>query len=64
MFPPSVPGPAVAARLARILSILEAQPPTTRLASPTTDMLVALAPAVQLVPLRILLQNANNRVRA
>lgn len=54
---------AVAARLARILACLEAQPATTKLAPPTTDWLVALASAVQLAPLRALLQNANNRVR-
>lgn len=49
--------------MARILAALEAQPPTTVLASPATDWLLALAPAVKLAPLRAVLQNANNRVR-
>ncbi|PRW33795.1 Zn-dependent [Chlorella sorokiniana] len=59
---PPVDGTTVAARMARILAALEAQPATTRLAPPTTDWLLALAPAVQVAPLRLLLQSANNRL--
>lgn len=59
---PTASNSAVAARMARILACLEAQPATTRLAPPTTDWLLALAPAVEFAPLRLLLQNANNRV--
>lgn len=54
---------AVAARVARIVAALEAQPTTTKLGAPTTEWLAALAPAVKLAPLRLLLQNADNWVR-
>jgi len=55
--------PAVAARISRILAAVESSPMPTKLAPPTTDWLLALAPAASLAPLRLLLQNANNWVR-
>lgn len=56
------PPPAVAARIARILGAVDASPPITRLAEPTTDFLKALAPGVALAPLRMALRHADNWV--
>ena len=59
---PPIDGTSVAARVARVLSALDASPAPTRLGPPTTDWLRALAPSVALAPLRAAMQNADNWV--
>lgn len=59
---PPTDGSSVAARIARILGAVDASPPITRLAEPTTDFLKALAPGVALAPLRVALRHADNWV--
>jgi carboxypeptidase PM20D1 len=60
--PPTGDGTSTAARMARILSRLESQQMSTRLAPPATDFLKALAPSVSLTPIRTVLNLADNGI--
>ena len=58
--PPTGQGISVAARLARVLSRLDAQQMSSRLAAPTTDFLQGLAAGVRWAPVRALLRLADH----
>ena len=54
---------AVAARLSRVLADLLANPPPASLIHPVIDWTKAMGAAVRQAPLRLLLQNSDNKVR-
>lgn len=60
--PPTGDGTSTAARMARILSRLESQQMSTRLAPPATNFFRALAPSISLSPVRTILDLADNGI--
>lgn len=60
--PPVGQGTSVAARMAAVLARFEAQQTSSKLESPTTEFLQALAPGIRFAPLRMAFELADNRI--
>jgi len=60
--PPTGHATSVAARMAAILARFEAQQTSTKLVSPTVELIQALAPGVRYAPLRMVFELANNTI--
>jgi carboxypeptidase PM20D1 len=60
--PPTGQSTSTSARMSAILARFEAQQTSTKLVSPTVELIQALAPGVKFAPFRMVFELANNRI--